>query len=263
MDLATIIGIIIGSIVVAGAILVGGSAGTFFNIPSLLIVVGGALGGTMVRFPLKTILYTLKLGSSMAFNQEKVTSRTVILEIVSLAQLARKGGALALESAEIEYAFLKKGITMFVDGQNEAFVRQALQQDRDLVLERYADGERIFRAIGEAAPAFGMIGTLVGLVQMLSSLSDPAAIGPAMAVALLTTLYGALISNIIALPIADKLASKLETESVVRTMVIEGVAQIQSGLNPDVLADYLQSFVPETDRHEMTAAPDTPAAEAA
>lgn len=248
MDLATVLGIVIAFIVVLGAILVGGNIGVFLNVPSALIVIGGALGGTMVRFPLKTILYTLKLGSSMAFNQEKLTSRSVIEEIVNLSQLARKGGALALESAEIDYHFLKKGITMFVDGQDEAFVRQALQQDRDLVLERYTDGEKIFRAIGDAAPAFGMIGTLIGLVQMLSSLSDPSAIGPAMAVALLTTLYGALISNIVALPIADKLAAKIEVESIVRTMVIEGVSQIQSGLNPEVLSDFLQSFVPENDR---------------
>jgi len=251
MDLATILGIIIGFAVVIAAIFMGGSAGVFVNIPSFLIVVGGAFGGTLVRFPMSDVVGTLKLGSSMAFNQEKVTTSSVISEIVNLAQLARKGGALALESAEINYHFLKKGITMFVDGQDEAFVRQALQQDRDLAIERYADGERIFRSIGDAAPAFGMIGTLVGLVQMLSSLSDPAAIGPAMAVALLTTLYGALISNIIALPIADKLAAKLEVETVVRTMVIEGVSQIQAGLNPEVLTDYLQSFVPEKDRGEV------------
>ncbi|MEM1399882.1 MAG: flagellar motor protein PomA, partial [Pseudomonadota bacterium] len=127
MDLATILGIIIGFVVVLAAIFLGGSAGVFVNIPSFLIVVGGAIGGTMVRFPLKDVAGTLKLGAGMAFNQEKVTANAVMAEIVNLSQLARKGGALALESAEIDYHFLKKGITMFVDGQPEAFVRQALK----------------------------------------------------------------------------------------------------------------------------------------
>jgi chemotaxis protein MotA len=159
---------------------------------------------------------------------------------------------IALDGIEIGHDLLKKGVQLCVDGMTFEFVKDALSRDRDLYIERHEEGERIFRAIGDAAPAFGMIGTLVGLVQMLGNMEDPQTIGPAMAIALLTTLYGALISNLVALPIADKLASKAQLEYVLRTLVIEGTLHIQNRTNPDIMVEFLSAYLPEGQR-EATA----------
>lgn len=248
MDIATLIGIAAGLGVVMIAIFIGGSAGVFINIPSMLIVVGGTIAATLVRFPLAGVLSAIKIGVSMAFGSRDRDPVAMIAEVVELARTARSKGLLGLDNPETDDEFLKKGVQMCADGIETEFIKEVLGKDRDMLIERLEEGEKIFRAIGDAAPAFGMIGTLIGLVQMLSTMSDPDAIGPAMAVALLTTLYGALISNLIALPIADKLASKMQTEYLNKTLITEGVVQISKRQNPDVLEDYLSVFLPEHQR---------------
>lgn len=248
MDLATLIGMGGGAAIVLMAIFMGGSFMTFVNVPSLLIVVGGAISATILRFTLSDVVGALKIGISIALAQSNSTPRALIEEIAELARAARKGGLMGLDGVEIENDFLKKGVQLCVDGLGVEFIKDALTRDRDLYIERHEEGEKIFRAIGDAAPAFGMIGTLIGLVQMLSSMEDPQSIGPAMAVALLTTLYGALIASLVALPIADKLASKVQVEYLLRTLVIEGTLHLQNKTNPDIMVEFLAAYLPENQR---------------
>jgi len=246
MDLATILGIAAGTMIVGLAILLGGAAGMFVNIPSILIVLGGTIAGTLIRFPLSEVLNALKLGSSNAFQQDSESAVGLIDEAVELAELSRTKGQLALDNAPIDNEFLRKGALMYCDGLEPEFIKHAL--GRDLLVERLEEGEKIYRFMGDAAPAFGMIGTLIGLVQMLSAMDDPESIGPAMAVALLTTLYGALLANLICLPIADKLASKVQSEHTKRSLVIEAVGQIAEKQNPDSMYQLLSAFLPEDQR---------------
>ena len=252
MDLATLIGLASGTAIVMVAILIGGDFMAFVDVPSLLLVVGGAMAATILRFTLADVLIALKTGIAAALSQSKATPQMLITEIGTLAQKARKEGLIALDGIEIGHDLLRKGVQLCVDGMAFEFIKDALSRDRDLYIERHEEGERIFRAIGDAAPAFGMIGTLVGLVQMLGNMEDPQTIGPAMAIALLTTLYGALISNLVALPIADKLASKAQLEYVQRTLVIEGTLHIQNRTNPDIMVEFLSAYLPEGQR-EATA----------
>ncbi|MBZ0215663.1 MAG: MotA/TolQ/ExbB proton channel family protein, partial [Fimbriimonadaceae bacterium] len=175
----------------------GGDILTFVNLPSFLIVIGGGFAATFIRFPLAVVFSSLAVGGKIAFTHKKTNPRDMIDEITSLAEIVRKKGPLGLEEVEISDPFLAKGIQYIADGYEGSFILESLERERDLNLERLEDGQRIFKAIGDAAPAFGMIGTLVGLVQMLSTMDDPSSIGPAMAVALLTTLYGALVANLV------------------------------------------------------------------
>ncbi len=249
MDIATLLGLVIGMTVVVMAILVGSDLWIFLNLPGFLIVVAGTFAATLIKFPINQVFVAFKDGTKAAFINEKSDPKTLITIALDLARKARKGGLLALESVEIENDFFKKGIQMCVDGQNAAVIRKAMTSEMELTIQRHAEGSKIFRGIGDSAPAFGMIGTLVGLVQMLSSMEDPKTIGPAMAIALLTTLYGALIANLIALPIADKLESKTDTERRTRSLIIDSVVEIQAGQNPRVLAQLLQVYLPENQRH--------------
>lgn len=248
MDLATVLGLVAGTSVVALAIIFGGSPGMFVNIPSLLIVFGGTIAGIMIRFPLAEVVNALKLGTSNAFQQQTESTVGLIDEAVELAELSRTKGQLALENAPINNEFLRKGALMYCDGLQPEFITHAMARDRDLLVERLEEGEKIYRFAGDAAPAFGMIGTLVGLVQMLSTMDDPETIGPSMAVALLTTLYGALIANLLALPIADKLSAKAQLEYTRRSLVIEAVNQIAEKQNPDSMYQLLAAFLPEDQR---------------
>ncbi|MHA1523645.1 MAG: motility protein A [Alphaproteobacteria bacterium] len=248
MDFASIAGIFGGTVVVAFAIFMGGDFLTFVNLPSVLIVVGGAMAATFLRFPLAVIPKALATGGSIAFKQKKTNPLETIDEIAKLADLVRKNGPLGLENVDIEDEFLKKGVQYIADGHEASFILENLERERDMLLERLNEGQKIFKAIGDAAPAFGMIGTLVGLVQMLSTMDDPSAIGPAMAVALLTTLYGALIANLACLPIADKLATKSKIEEINLTLAIDGVMQIRDNKSPDLIKDMLISYLPEKQR---------------
>lgn len=248
MDLATVLGLVAGTAVVGLAIVFGGSPGMFVSVPSMLIVIGGTVAGILIRFPLAEVVNALKLGTTNAFQQQAESTVGLIDEAVELAELSRTKGQLALENAPINNEFLRKGALMYCDGMAPEFISHALGRDRDLLVERLEEGEKIYRFAGDAAPAFGMIGTLVGLVQMLSTMDDPETIGPSMAVALLTTLYGALIANLLALPIADKLSAKAQLEYTRRSLVIEAVNQIAEKQNPDSMYQLLAAFLPEDQR---------------
>ncbi len=251
MDLATIIGILLGSTIVGAAIYIGGDFLTFVNVPSVLIVVGGAIAATVLRFQLSTVGHSLILGSKIAFTTKASNPREMIDEIARLAEIIRKNGPLGLEGVPIDDEFLSKGVQYIADGYEGEFISESLERERDLRLERLGEGKRFFKAMGDSAPAFGMIGTLVGLVQMLSTMDDPSTIGPSMAVALLTTLYGAIIANMICLPIADKLDSKFKVEEVNLTLAIDGVMQIRDNKSPDLIKEILVSYLPEKQRDDL------------
>ena len=247
VDLATLLGLVGGSGIVLAAILLGGSAVTFLNAPSLLVVLGGTVGAVLMKFTLSQFFGAFKVATK-AFMFRIDAPESLIGQAVEMANEARKGGLLALEGRDTENSFLKKGIQMMVDGHEPDVVRQTLSTEMNLTLERHDIGQKIFKAIGDSAPAMGMIGTLIGLVQMLSAMDDPKTIGPSMAVALLTTLYGAMIANMFALPIADKLALRSGKERLVKSMIIDSRAGIQEGRNPRVIEELLKTYLPGSKR---------------
>ena len=248
MDFATLIGLVVGVGVVAAAILVGSDFWIFLNLPGFLIVIGGTLAATFVKFPLQNVFSAFKTGAGSALKNVHIDPRGLIDKALELAEIARKNGMLALESVEIDNPFFRRGIKLCIDGHSLDVVRNAMLRDIETSIHRHEEGARIFKAIGDSAPAFGMIGTLVGLVQMLSAMDNPQSIGPAMAVALLTTLYGAVIANLVALPIADKLESKTEEERLTKELILEAITQIHGRQSPIILADILEGFLPETQR---------------
>lgn len=251
MDLASILGVIISFSVVVVAIFLGGNLSQFVDVPSILIVVGGGLAATLIRFPLSGLLAAFATGGGVAFKHKKSDARSIIEKVAELADIVRRSGPLGLETVEIDDPTLAKGVQYVTDGYEGPFIRDAMERERDLYLERLEEGQRVFKALGDSAPAFGMIGTLVGLVQMLANMDDPSAIGPSMAIALLTTLYGALIANIICMPIADKLASKFKIEELNQSLIIDGIMQIRDNKSPDAVKEALISYLPETARVGM------------
>lgn len=247
MDIATLIGLIGGFGIIIGAIATGGDVMLFVNIPSILIVVGGTGMVVLMQVSMADFIGSFKIAMK-AFFYQTYDSSQLIEDAVQLADVARKNGLLALEGQEINNDFLKKGIGLCVDGHDPALVKKMLAKDIDLTIERHEVGQKMFKDMGVVAPAMGMIGTLVGLVQMLANMSDPASIGPAMAVALLTTLYGAIIANAFANPLAEKLGLASRLERVNRQLIMEIIGGIQEGMNPRVLEQLLHNFLPANQR---------------
>lgn len=242
MDLATIIGIL-GSIgFVVMAMVQGGDIAMFINVPSILIVFCGSLFVVLSQYTLGQFFGAGKIaGKAFMFKIE--TPESQIEKIVEMADAARKGGFLALEEAEIANAFMQKGVDMLVDGHDVEVVRATLAKDISMTSERHDFGKSIFKGLGDVAPAMGMIGTLVGLVAMLSNMDDPKSIGPAMAVALLTTLYGAMLANLVCLPIAVKLGNRADEEKLNQSLVLDGIIGIADGQNPRVIEGILKSYL--------------------
>ena len=248
MDFATIGGIVAGFFVVGLAIAMGGAVGVFFNAPSFLIVIGGAVSATVLRFPVGEVLAAFKTGAKTAFLEHQHAPRDLLEEVRTLANIARRQGPMGLERAPASDPFLARGKQMIADGLTSQHLREQLSRERELEIQRLVEGEKVFRAIGEAAPAFGMIGTIVGLVKMLWTMDDPSTIGPSMAIALLTTLYGALVAYVFALPIADKLAMKLETQETNLSLMIDGLCQVADRKSPEAITDMLIVYLPEKAR---------------
>ncbi|ADZ69272.1 MotA/TolQ/ExbB proton channel [Polymorphum gilvum SL003B-26A1] len=234
--------------VVLVAIFLGGSFTQFVDIPSILIVVGGGMAATLVRFPLAGIGSAFAVGGKVAFSGKTIKPRDLIEEISHLGEIVRKSGPLGLENVDVSDPTLAKGVQYIADGYEIDFIRESMERERDLTLTRLSEGKRVFKALGDSAPAFGMIGTLVGLVQMLANMDDPSAIGPSMAVALLTTLYGALISNVVCLPIVDKLDAKFDVEELNQTLIIDGILQIRESKSPALIREMLIAYLPEKSR---------------
>lgn len=237
--------------IVVTAIFLGGSFGQFIDVPSMLIVIGGGSMATLIRFQLSDVGAAFGTGFKVAIAGKGSAPRELIAEITNLGEIVRKSGPLGLENVEISDPVLAKGVQYIADGYEMEFIREAMERERDLQLTRLSEGKRVFKALGDSAPAFGMIGTLVGLVQMLANMDDPAAIGPSMAVALLTTLYGALVSNIICIPLVEKLDAKFDVDELNQTLIIDGVLQIRENKSPALIKEMLIAYLPEKLRAEL------------
>ena len=244
MDIATIIGICAGFGLVILSIATREGSMFFINIPAVGIVFGGTLGATLINFPLKDILSVLKV-MSKAFTSVTISPMVTIDQLVSLAEKARREGILAIERDmdTIDDKFLKSGIQYAVDGTEPEYIRTIMESELANLEDRHRLGQSIFIAMGIFAPAFGMIGTLIGLIQMLQSLDDPTKIGIGMATALVTTFYGALIANLFFLPVAGKLANRSKEEALQKELVLEGILSIQSGDNPRFVREKLMTFL--------------------
>lgn len=247
MDLATVIGLFSGSIFVLIAVLLGGSAAIFVNVPGILIVIGGTIATCFIKFTMRDVINTIKVVMK-AFLVKIDPPDELISRLVNFSKVAKKEGLIALENQDTGDGFSAKAIRYLSDGLDEGLIQDMLNKDIRMTVERHRTGQNIFKGMGSSAPAFGMIGTLIGLVQMLASMSDPASIGPSMAVALLTTLYGALVANLICLPIADKLALRCQQEQETRHIINEGAIGIAQGISPMVLEESLKIYLAPKDR---------------
>jgi len=247
VDLATLVGILGAFGIIGGAMAMSGGIGIFIDVPSVLIVLVGTIFVVLMKFSLKQFLGCFKIAGK-AFMFKLVEPTDLIEEVVELADDARKNGLLALEGKEVSDDFLQSGIQLLVDGHDPEVVRGLLNKDLNESLKRHEVGSQIWKQMGDTAPAMGMVGTLIGLVAMLSNMSDPASIGPSMAVALLTTLYGAMIANMIALPISDKVSLRREEERRIKSMVIDALMGIQAGQNPRVIDSMLRNYLPASKR---------------
>lgn len=247
MDFATAIGFILAYAIIGSAIMMGGPFILFVNAPSMLIVIGGTFAVTLMRVTMADFMGSFKIGLKGFFYKLDVP-QNLIDESIELANIARKEGILALEGREISNSFLERGIGLCIDGHAPEIVKNLLSKDINMSIQRHEIGAGMFKAMAVYAPAMGMIGTLVGLVQMLSNMSDPASIGPSMAVALLTTLYGAIIANAFASPLSEKLILISGYEKRNKDMILESITGIQDGTNPRVLKQLLSAYLPESKR---------------
>src|ERR1700721_4815092 len=250
MDIATGLGLLAGAAVVMTVMLMGGGLGMFYSDHAIIVIFGGSFAATLIRFPLSSIFHGLPLGIKFAFTMRRGSQRELVDEIAALAEIARKQGPIGLEKVEIEDSFLAKGIRFGADGYDAGFIRDNMERDRDNFLQHLDEGQKIYRAVGDCAPAFGMIGTLLGMVQMFANMTDPSKLGPFMAVALLATLYGALVANLVCLPIADKLHVKLTDEDTNRTLIIDGILMIRESKSPALVREMLLAYLPEKHRQE-------------
>jgi chemotaxis protein MotA len=245
MDLNTIIGVALAFLLVLVAMAVGpGGIPIFIHIPSITIVLGGTIAVTMMAFPIGELKPVIKVMMVTAMRKGS-TPTEEIERVVSYANLARKEGLLALETKlqDVDDAFFSKGIQLVIDGFGADTVRDIMELEAEWEKQRHDTGRKIMDQMGAFAPAFGMIGTLVGLVQMLQDLSDPSSIGVGMATALLTTLYGAVLANMVFIPLAGKLDQVGKQECLLRSLMIEGIVAIQSGEKPQLIKEKLKGFL--------------------
>ncbi len=251
MDLATIVGVLGAIGLLIAAMILSGDIGMFVDTQSIIIVFGGSLFVVLSNYNLGQFFGIGKIiGKAFLFKLER--PEELIEKAVDMADAARKGGFLALEEAEISNSFMQKGVDMLVDGHDADVVRVTLQKDISLTTQRHETGIGMLMALGEVAPAMGMIGTLIGLVAMLSNMDDPKSIGPAMAVALLTTLYGAFLANVIAIPLSNKLKLRVAEEKMNQQLILDAVLGIQDGQNPRVIEGLLKNYLAEGKRSVNT-----------
>lgn len=256
MNIASLAGLLLGLVMVIVGIFTSGGLSAFANfgdVPSFFITIGGSLAGVLMSYQLPDFINGYK-GIRLIFRNETADVGEVIRNIINLSNIARKEGLLALEEAAsgIEDAFLKKGIMLVVDGTDPELVRGILETDLICVEDRHKKVIGVWEKWGELGPAWGMIGTLIGLINMLKKLDDPSAIGPQMAVALLTTLYGSLIANWLCSPTAEKLKAMNATEIMLKEVTVEGLLSIQAGENPRVIEEKLKSFLSPTVRESFS-----------
>ena len=249
MDFATVLGIISAFGLVTIAIFMGGGIKLFINVPALMIVVGGTLGATMISYPLRDVFGVFAVAKKAVFTKN-ISIKQLISRFVDFAKKSRKEGILALEGdvKGVKDEFLKKGVQLSIDGLEPQEIEDVLETEVGFIRSRHQLGAEVFTTMGTFSPALGMIGTLIGLVQMLQTLDDPSRIGPAMAVALLTTFYGSIMANIVCLPIAGKLRVRSKEEVLTKEMTIRGIISLANGDNPRILEQRLMAFIPPDQR---------------
>lgn len=247
MDISTLVGLISGVVFILVSIVLsagGGGLGLFFDAPSVLIVFGGSIAAMLIAYPLPKFLESAKT-IRHAFKNVEQDPKKLIGQINELALAARKEGLLALEEMahNMSDPFLQKGILLIVDGTDPELVRSILETELNFIETRHKDNQGFWANIADLGPAWGMIGTLIGLIAMLDQMDDPSTIGPKMSVALITTLYGSLIANFFATPIANKLKTRSNDELLLKQVMIEGLLSIQAGENPRVIEEKLKAFL--------------------
>ncbi len=251
MDISSFVGVLLGICLLVGAIAVaeGSTFSAFLDTPSMMVVIGGAISALLICFPLKSVLSLFGVTKTVFFNRAQ-NIPALIEQMVELAETARRDGLLALETKleDIDNPFMVLGIQMAVDGTQQEVIEDIMRTELDAVATRHRDGKAMLDQLGRFAPAFGMIGTLMGLIIMLGNMEDPSSIGSGMAVALITTLYGAIFSNLFCLPFAEKLGFINRQDLLAMEITVRGIIGIQSGDNPRVIQQKLNTFVPPKQR---------------
>lgn len=247
MDISTIAGLALATFAVLGSILYGSPLSIFIDIPSVVVVGGGVIATTLIKWPMENVKGLVTTFMKSIFSTP-VDPKGMIEEIQKLAETARRESVFALEKVPVEDKFLKKAVTLAADNRPPEVITSILSLEIAAMEDRHAKGVDMLEGMGADGPAFGMIGTLIGLVQMLQNMSDPSSIGPAMAVALLTTFYGACIANIFTIPVAAKLKQRSKQEATKMNIIVAGVLGIVAGENPRVIREKLDSFLPPKDR---------------
>lgn len=247
MDISTVAGLALATLAIIGSILYGSPLTIFIDIPSIFVVIGGVTAATMIKWPMDYVKGLITIFMKSIFNSTP-DPKGMIEEIQKLAETARRESVFALEKVPVEDKFLKKAVTLAADNRPPEVITSILSLEIAAMEDRHAKGVDILEGMGADGPAFGMIGTLIGLVQMLQNMSDPSSIGPAMAVALLTTFYGSVIANVFTIPVAAKLKLRSKQESTKMNIIVAGVLGIVAGENPRVIREKLDSFLPPKDR---------------
>ena len=244
MEMATIFGMGFGFLCIVISILLGGSIWDFYDLPSVFIVFGGVFAATVASYPIPQLKIMVKVMKN-AFVAKKVDLSESVEMIITIANVARREGILALEETvqDTDDHFLKKGIMLIVDGSDPELVRSIMETELDFIRERHAHGRAVIDSMAAYSPAFGMIGTLIGLINMLTKLDDPGALGPGMATALITTFYGVLLANMLFNPISKKLKIIGDYEYLSKELILEGLLSIQDGENPRIIREKLNSFL--------------------
>jgi len=253
MDAASFLGVLSGLALIVGAIILGGEVRSFWNLPGFMIVMGGTIAATLITFQLKDVIRAFK-AAAFVFREKKRDPNDMVEIMVELCTLTRRQGLVAIGRVEFdeENAFLRKACNLIADGAKEENIRDTLNIEMESIKQRHHTIQDVFRKMGLYAPAFGMMGTLIGLIQMLNQLSNPEIIGPAMSVALLTTFYGVLLSTLFFLPIAGKLKDRTLNEVITMETIFEGAISILNDNNPLLVYEKLSAFVPESQRRPLS-----------
>ena len=244
MEKTTIFGIIAGLIFLVSAILMNGEVKYFLNLPGVLIVVGGVISSTVIAYPMKMLTNLVKI-IHIGFIKHEIDLNKDVEMIIGIANIARREGILALENVinEENDPFLKKGIMLIVDGTDPELVRGIMETDLALIKDRHNQGQQVLLSMSAFAPAWGMLGTMVGLISMLRNLQDADALGPSMAVALITTMYALMLVNLFFTPLAKKLKFQGDEECLRKELLLEGMLSIQDGENPRIIREKLNAFL--------------------
>lgn len=251
MDLGSVVGSISGIFLIVAAIFIGGDIHNFWNIPGLMIVLGGTVSTTLLTFQFKDVVTAFR-AAYFAFTMDKKDPNSMVATMIKLSEISRRQGILGLSNIKTKSRFLKKACALIADGSEEETIRSTLRTEIESLKMRHFIVQDIFRKMGMYSPAFGMLGTLIGLIQMLSKLQDPSQIGPSMSVAILTTFYGSLLSTLFCLPIAGKLKARTVYEVINLEIVFEGAIGILDNNNPIIVYERLSSYIPAAKRRSLS-----------